>query len=240
MTFPIIPIAIGIVGAVTDEFGDVSIAGRQTQLGFGTQQFLDRGKESGVWFSVSAEARRVARESGPEAEQKLAAIEAQMNAVNAFLARTDVSDQKKLEFLKRFLGQTGLDYEDSDDGDKEQVAAHMGAIFAEVMAGDTEILEDIIFDDSDGFFEDALTFEDLNSTAVAFHDELTSWQKDNEVDLEPDKTLAWFSKGQLEAEERSRRRNGMTARELLADIERENEALRREVEKNKREHAQRA
>ncbi|MCC7383874.1 MAG: hypothetical protein IT384_18675 [Deltaproteobacteria bacterium] len=208
------------------------------QRRFGAREFLEAGKEEGDWFEVSSEARRIAEESGPDAVAQLGQIEEIMAEVNAFLARSDVGDAEKLEFLRRFMGRTDVDWEDGDD-EKEDVAAHFGPIFARLSGTDTEAIEEVLDLDTLKYGERFDT-EELTATLAAFEEEFSKWKKDNDIKQEPDQALARFAKLSQEAEERRKKRATMSHDGMIEDIRSAKAQLLEDVSERKAQLAERS
>lgn len=136
----------------------------QAALKFQDPDFLKAGEEKGIWFSVSENARRAARNCGkPEAPMVLAKIEGLMGFVNGFLARDDLTDAEKKEFLSRFLTSANdKDYDDEDIGTVAQ-------LFAAVMTGDDGTLYTL--------FQE-LTHDDMLAIETKFNEEFGKWARD--------------------------------------------------------------
>ncbi len=142
----------------------------ESLLKFQDPDFLEAGKETGVWFSVPDHVRERARYSdNKEALSVLAKIEGLMRFVNRFLARDDLTDSEKMEFLSRFM--TSANDRDFTDDDVGTVAQ----LFAAVMTGDKKSLQVLFL---------ALNHDAMLDIEAKFNQEFGTWAKDQRgIDL---------------------------------------------------------
>jgi hypothetical protein len=235
-----IAIALNLpVGNGSLDDNETSAAGEALQALIGSPGFLDHGRANGgVWFEIPESAKALIRENadgGPAAGNAIInALEQMMAQVNAFLSRSDVSDALKMKYLARMFGTATDTYDDTEDLEASEMWTLLGTVVAECMVGNPDTIKEMF----DTGLQEAISLRDVTSMISSFSKVSDEFLNDNKVSPEPDKSMAYLGSLSLLAEAEAKRRKGMSAGDLIADIRASRAQVQADIEKRKQANAE--
>lgn len=226
---------------------ETSAAGEALQSLIGSPAFLEHGRANGgVWFEIPESAKAMIREAAgrngapfgkvdPAAGDAIInALEQMMAQVNAFLSRSDVSDALKMKYLARMFGVATDKYDDIEAVEESAQWTLLGTVMAECMVGNADTLDRMFRTGA----QEAIGLHDVTSMISSFSKASDTFLNDNKISPEPDKSMAYLGSLSLLAEAEAKRRKGMSAGDVIADIRASRAQVLADIEKRKQANAE--
>lgn len=143
-----------------------------------SQEFFEDWKAGKTRLEIPEEVWRRARESGTE--DRLAQIEAWMEALNDIMARSDLTDAEKKGFVARFFNSYDNDVDDA-------AAGSIGYLIAAVMGRDDDLLDSMILDPDSGTGDDVLDADALVEMDRVFGETIQGVNQQFGIQRQPDR-----------------------------------------------------